>query len=178
MKMKNSFTYFVFILFIFSLGFGSSIKISPTQQFLKMNSDDPNCTDIWVLPDENYIISSRWSVNGKGNLSKYILTAESIKLNFNYSYISNGKYRFCFESSKRGNFSGIIYFYSKSSLLEIGTWIDLDVESESVMKSLSLTTGKAVQNINPIHIGLSVVLFLLLLILSLVIKFLMKDKNS
>jgi hypothetical protein len=101
--------FYILIIFTLLISFSSAIKISPTQQYLIVNQYETNCTNIWVLPHENYSISSKWSIDGRGDLSKYNLSIEKIRLNINYSYESGGKYTVCFTPQKAGNLSGIIY---------------------------------------------------------------------
>ena len=94
----------IIIIFFLSISFVSAIKISPTKQSLKINQYETNCTNIWILPEETYLIGSWWSNDERENLSKYVLNPEKIKLKINYSYISNGKYNFCFTPNQEGSF--------------------------------------------------------------------------
>lgn len=166
----------LFIVLVISISFSSAVKISPTQQELTINQYETNCTNIWILPETDYKISSKWTYNGEGNISKYTLTKEKIKLEINYSYLSKGKYEVCFTPNKAGNLSGIIYFYDEKNMIEIGTWIDLKVEQVGTIESISLITGNTISKINGTNIGLGLTLFLLLVILGLIVKRAFIDK--
>jgi hypothetical protein len=143
--MKKTILLFLAILLLFNVS--SAIKISPTQQRLNIEQYETNCANIWVLPELNYSITSKWSFDGKGNLNNYDLGVEEIKLNINHSYISEGKYEFCFTPRKGGNLSGIIYFYSEEDLVEIGTWIDLTVPEKDFGEKITLLTGNVAKDI-------------------------------
>jgi len=162
---------FVFLFFLL-ISFSSAIKISPTQTYISMDQYETNCTNVWILPIENYTISSKWSFDGMGDLNKYNLTKDKIKLNINYTYISEGKYELCFTPNRAGNLSGIVYFYSEKNMVEIGTWIDLKVNEVGTIERVSLITANAIKenNINEMNILLSVVFILLLFILFLIIR--------
>jgi hypothetical protein len=139
--------FYIFTIFTLLISFSSAIKISPSQQRLNIEQYETNCANIWVLPKLNYSITSKWSFDGKGDLNKYHLSVEEIKLNINYSYISNGKYEFCFTPRKGGNLSGIIYFYSEEDMVEIGTWIDLTVPEKDFGEKITLLTGNVAKDI-------------------------------
>ncbi len=160
----------IFIAIIFFISNTLAIKISPTRQELIMNPYETNCTNIWVLPEDNYIISSNWSYDGKGNLEKYNFSTEKIKLSMNYSHISEGKYEICFTPKRGGNFSGIIYFYSEKNMVEIGTWIELRVESKTAIESISLITGNAMRDTGNLNLSLGLVFLLLVITLLLAIR--------
>lgn len=160
----------VFIVLFLFVNFSSAIKISPTQTLLYINQYKTNCTNIWILPESNYLISSKWSNDGNGNLSKYILNSDKIKLEINYTYVSDGKYEFCFTPSRGGNFSGIIYFYSEKNMVEIGSWVDLKVDGVGLPERISLITGNAIKNENGLAVSLSVVFVLLIIIFILVVR--------
>jgi hypothetical protein len=164
--------YLLLILSVFLLSFSSAIKISPTQQELVMKQHETNCTNIWILPEADYVISSRWSYEGRGDLAKYTLSTKDIKLNINYSYESEGKYTVCFTPQKAGNLSGILYFYDEKKMIEIGSWIDLKVEQVGNIERISLITGNAVKNyeINTTNIILGIIFVLLLIIFLLIIR--------
>lgn len=180
MLMRIFALLFVFLLLISSSA--SAIKISPTQQSLRIGLGQTNCTNIWVLPEKNYSISSRWSIDGQGDLNKYILDIEKMKLSLNHTYVSNGMYQLCFMPQRKGNFSGIILFYSEKDMVEIGTWIELDVESENVFEKISLITGNTINDKgNQTNFLLAVVAVLLSSVLYVLVKklvFSFKNKHS
>ncbi len=168
----------LFIILVISISFSSAVKISPTQQELNLNQYETNCTNIWILPETDYKISSKWTYNGEGNLSKYTLTKEKIKLEINYSYLSKGKYEICFTPEKAGNLSGIIYFYDEKSMIEISSWVDLKVEQVGTIETISLITGNVIGKTNKTNITLGMILILLLIIFGLIIKRAFIDKHS
>lgn len=161
-----------FIMLLLLISFSSAIKISPTQTYISMNQYGTNCTEVWILPHEDFTIHSKWTFDGKGELEKYNLSKEKIKMIINYTYSSDGKYEFCFTPNRAGNVSGIIYFYSEKTMVEIGTWIDLDVKEVGTIERISLITGDAVKNyeINEMNLGLGLIFILLIAIFYLVIK--------
>ncbi len=166
----------IFLILIFLImDFSSAIKISPTQQKIVMKQYETKCVNIWVLPYENYLVSSKWAINGKGDLSKYDLTKEKIKLDFNYSSSSDGKYEFCFSPNSEGILSGIIYFYSEDSMVEIGSWIDLEVEgipfTEEIERKIVSLTGNSIKDIEGKEIALGGIFVLLLVVLVFVVFF-------
>jgi len=174
--------YIIIIIFLCA-NISSAIKISPTQTQIEMNQYETNCTNIWVLPHENFTITSKWSVNGMGDLSKYNLTKEKIRLEITYKYISDGLYEICLTPNKAGNFSGIIYFYSEKTLVEIGSWIDLRIKGVGTIERISIITGNTIKNyhINTTNVWLAIVLvllFIILLILILRIRKSLKNKHS
>jgi hypothetical protein len=140
-----------------------------------MNQHKTNCTYIWVLPEENYSISSKWSDGGNGDLSKYALGAERIKLNISHNYFSDGKYRFCFTPNGRGNLSGIILFYLEKDMVEIGSWVELDVMSDSVPEKISLITGNVVAANKEYRFDLISVLVLLIILFLLLLRNVLKS---
>jgi len=160
----------IFLITVFLLDFSSAVKLSPTQTEIYMTQYETNCTNIWILPHENFTITSKWSNDGRGDLSRYTLTSEKIKLKINYSYLSDGKYEICFTPNRGGNFSGIIYFYDSKSMIEIGSWFDLKIEQAGAIKSISLITGNAVGSKNKVNLGLGLVFVLLFIVLLLVIR--------
>lgn len=168
----------LFTILVISISFSSAIKISPTQQELTIKQYETNCTNVWILPEANYILSSKWTYNGEGNISKYTLTKEKIKIGINYTYLSKGQYEMCFTPQRAGNLSGIIYFYDEKNMIEIGTWIDLKVEQVGTIETISLITGDAINKVNKTNAGLGIVLFLLLVILGLIVKRAFIDKYS
>lgn len=175
---------YLFILIIFSLvvSFSSAIKISPTQQKLIIDSPEPVCTNIWVLPEREYSISSRWSIDGKGNLENYIYSKEKIGLMINYTDLTEGKYEICFSPSKNGNFSGIIFFYSEADMAEIGSWIDLHVSGNKIGEKISLATGNIIKSfeVDEMSILLTIIFTLLLVFLVLLTRklFFLKNQES
>jgi hypothetical protein len=169
--MKKLLLLLAAIFFIF-IDVSSAIKISPTQTILATNQYETNCTNIWVLPHENFTITSRWSINGGGNLTKYNLDAKKAKLEINYSYLSEGKYIFCFTPNRVGNLSGIVYFYSEKTLVEIGSWIDLKVAGTGPIERISLVTMNTIKgyDANETNVWFGIIFALLLVILVIVVK--------
>ncbi len=165
----------IFLSLFVITSFSSAIKISPTQRVMSMEKYGTECTNIWVLPESNYEISSKWSKDGEGDLSKYNLTPEEIKLKINHSYISEGKYEICFTSELVGNFSGIMYFYDEKSRVEIGSWIDLRIRGEEtsgtreIMDKISLISGKAIEGMKTEEYFLGGIFVALIIILALVL---------
>ncbi|MEM4181820.1 MAG: hypothetical protein QXX68_01545 [Candidatus Pacearchaeota archaeon] len=155
----------VFILLILILSFSSAIKISPTKQTLEMKQGETKCVNIWILPEKNYTIGSKWSFDGKGDLEKYNLTAEKIKVEIEYNY-SEGKYEFCFTPKYGGNFSGIIYFYDEENMIEIGSWVDLKVEGEKFVEKISLFAGNIIREYKKNEINTLLMICLILLIIA------------
>ncbi|GEM_PF-6607490 len=137
----------LFLSLLFLINFSSSIKISPTYQKIKMDQYETKCVNIWVLPEENYSISSRWSIDGKGDIEKYKLSSEKIKISFNYTYLEKGKYEFCFNPKKGGNFSGIIFFYSDANIVEIGSWVELEVRKIELDEEIIVLTENVIKDI-------------------------------
>lgn len=160
------------LIFILLVSFSSAIKISPVQSVIYMNQYETNCTNVWVLPEANYSIKSKWGIDGMGDLSKYNKTKENIKLDIKYTYISDGKYEICFTPSMAGNLSGIIYFYDKDNMVEIGSWVDLKVDGINPIERISILTGNAIkENKNVVtNVGLGLVFFVLVIVLALVIR--------
>jgi len=176
--LRNKLALFISLIILSGVS-AQSIKISPTQQLLEINQYETNCTNIWVLPESNYLISSKWSNDGRGDLSKYNLTKEKIKLKINYSYLSDGKYEVCFTPNKAGHISGIIYFYDEKNMIEIGAWIDLKVKNLDTFETISLITGNVVGSANQTNIILGVIFVLLIIILSLIVRnFIRTRKNK
>lgn len=173
--VKTYFAIIVLFCIIFNCAFIHAVKISPTKTTLNINQYETNCTYIWVLPEENYSISSKWSEDGKGDLLKYTLSAERIKLNVSHTPLSDGKYRFCFTPSGGKNVSGIILFYSEKDMLEIGTWIELYVESASVTEKISLVTGNAIAANKEYRFDLISVLVLLVILFLLLLRNFLKS---
>lgn len=175
--MKKILSIFLFLVFLFS--FSSAIKISPTQQRFVVEKYETKCTNIWVLPHEDFVISSKWSLDGRGDLDRYNLSKKEIGLEMNWTYLSDGKYLFCFNPGRAGNFSGIVYFYSEKSRVEIGGWVDLEVRGTSfekeVEEKINFLTGNAIKNENKNNLVLGGIFILLLIVLFFVVVFV---KNS
>lgn len=171
--MRKAFFITLFFLML-AINFSSAIKISPTQQVIKMNEYETNCTNIWVLPEANYSIKSSWSIDGKGDLNKYNLTAEKINLEIEYFYIKEGKFEFCFTPKKAGNFSGIIYFYDEKNSLEIGSWVDLKVNGIGTLEKINLISGKAISDIKKIEIKNEILAGVLVFLIGILFYLLVK----
>jgi hypothetical protein len=108
-------------------------------------------------------------MDGRGDLEKYTLTSEKIRLNISHSK-DDEKYEFCFTPGMAGNFSGIIYFYSEKTMVEIGSWVEIHVAGQTIMERVSLITGNAIRNQNSLNVGLGVIFILLIIVLILVIR--------
>jgi hypothetical protein len=170
--MKEKFLFILFI-FICIVPISSALKISPTQSTLEINQYETNCTDIWVLPHEDFVITSKWTYDGKGNLSNYILDNKKIGLEINYSYISEGKYKICFTPNGDGNLSGIIYFYSEKTMIEIGSWVELKIHHIGAIERASMITANVIKESGTSSANL----FLGIIFISLLAVFLFLLKN-
>jgi hypothetical protein len=169
----------IFSIIIFSsICSCQGIKVSPGKTILEMNTNEPNCTTLWVLPDKNIEITSVWSVDGAGMREKYNLYAKDVGIRINYTRLEYGKYEFCFSGNKRGYFYGIMFFKQNDSLLKFGTWIELNVESENIFKEISLITGNAIKSQNSLPIGLGIIFVLVLIIFILIIRNMIRTSVS
>jgi hypothetical protein len=160
---------FLIFIFLFTIGFSSAIQLSPVKNTVYITQYETKCANIWVLPDDNFEISTYWSLEGKGDLTKYTMRAEEISLGISSEYISDGKYEFCFTPNKGGNWSGIIYFYSSESLVEASSWIDLNVKEINPIQKISFLTGNAIAEIRENNYDLWFMFISLLAILLLVL---------
>ena len=168
----------VLIAFLLFISFSSAVKISPTQQRIEMSAYETSCTNIWVLPEKDYSISSMWSIDGRGDLDKYTLTPEKIRMATNYTYLSDGKYEFCFNPNRGGNFSGIIYFYDEANMVEIGSWIDISVYGANIEERITLITGNVVAKNNEYRFDLMAVVALLIVLLVILLKKTLRSGRS
>lgn len=157
---------FLLINFVSSEG----IKISPTKTTLEIKTENQNCTTVYFLPDKNTTIESRWTKERVFGSENYNLSKEQIRLKINYTRQEYGKYEICFTPSKAGYFYGVIFFQPEGSLVKMGTWIELKVESRTPIESISLITGNVIGKGNLTNIGLGLVLVLLLIVLFLIIR--------
>lgn len=139
----------ILLSFLILFSFSSAIKISPTQQRLALDQFETKCVNIWVLPEMEYSIRSKWAFDGQGDINKYNQESKDIGMNLSHRYISDGKYELCLTPSKGGNISGIIYFYSEEDIVEIGSWIDLDIKrtsiGENIQNKINLISGNAIK---------------------------------
>ena len=161
--------FLLLVIFFLLTNFSSAIKISPTQTTIRTEQYETKCVSIWVLPHEDFEITSRWSLEGKGDLTKYTLSAKKIGVNITYQYISDGEYEFCFTPKWGGNFSGIIYFYSPNSMTEIGSWVEIRANGQGPAKTISLMTGRVIEVVRDNNFDLWFVFLLLLIILLILI---------
>lgn len=131
---------------ILTINICSSIKISPTQQELLLEQYEKKCMTIWVLPKQDYKVRSVWSKTISGNLKDYQLSEKDLDLEIIYEYVED-RYDFCFIANKPENISGIIYFYSESDLIEIGSWIILRASNDPVKKT-TINAGNVISTIS------------------------------
>jgi hypothetical protein len=148
----------------------NGIKISPTKTVLDIKTEEVNCTTIYFLPDKNTSIETRWSRERVVGSENYNLSNEKIKLKINYTRLEYGKYEFCFEPTKSGYFYGVIFFQPENSLVKMGTWIELNVESRTPVETISLITGNVIGKTNKTNLSLGIILILLTIVLILLIK--------
>jgi hypothetical protein len=163
--------FFIFISSSVCSAAHDGIKISPTKTFLNLKTGVPQCTNIYFLPEGDTSIETRWAREKFDTSDKYLLSNSAIKLKINYSDEGSGEYVFCFEAKGKGYFYGIIFFQPENSLIKLGTWIELNVESESIVKKISLITGNAIkEEATTTNLTLVFIVLLLLVILLLFIK--------
>lgn len=170
MQKRSYFILFFLIAIFIGVGNAQGIKVSPGKTVLSIKTGEANCTNIWVLPDKDLTITSLWSLDGRGDRNKYNLSERSVRVKINYTRLEYGKYEFCFSGDRQGYFYGIIFFQSEDSLVKMGIWIELDIESENVFKEVSLITGNAIKNQNSLNVGLSIIFVLLVIIFILVVR--------
>ena len=172
---RLSFFLVLTLIILFSSCFANAssqgIKISPTKTSLNIKLGEAKCTIIYFLPDNDTSVETRWSEEKFNGSNPYTLSNEAIKLRFNYTKLNFETYEFCFEPKQKGYFYGVIFFQPKGSLIKLGTWIEMNVESESIVKKISLITGNIIsKEASGTNILMVLVVLLLLTTLILMIK--------
>lgn len=159
------------VLLCFSFNFASSagIKISPARSSLEMNAGEINCTTIWVYPDREMMIRTRWSNGEAGNILQYKIDANKLGIKISFNKTRNGEYLVCFESSNSGLFHGAILFSQENNDLGIGTWVDLNVRGRAYKDVLSSITANAIASVeSKTDAWLFIIFFLLFIILIII----------
>ena len=93
-----------------------------------------------------------------------------IKIKIDYIRLEYGKYKVCFEPSRAGDFYGVIFFQPVGSLVKMGTWVELNVESLTPRETVSLVTGNVIGKENTTNFGLGLIFFLLLVTFLLIVR--------
>jgi hypothetical protein len=165
---------FLIIILIFCVSFTNasqnSIKISPLKTILKIKIGAENCTIIYFLPDKNTTLDNKWSNEKLSDNMTYTLSKEDVKIKINYIRLEYGKYKICFKGDKPGYFYGKIFFQPQDSLIKMGTWVELDIESENVFEKISLVTGNVIASNREYRFDLILVVILLIILLFLVLR--------
>lgn len=166
--IKNFISFIIILVLALSICSAQSIKISPGKSFLTINSEK-NCTIIYVLPDVNTSIETRWSLNFSNNIIDYNLKEKDVGIKVNWTKDDYGKYRFCFQGTKNGIFYGAIMFLPKDSLVRMGSWIEIKIENQNILDRI-LITGNSIGFHKKTNFWLITIFILLLFIFWLVSK--------
>ena len=169
--MTNYIFLLLFILLV-SMGFSEAqgMKISPAKSNLNMNIGAINCTTVFVLPDKNTTIETRWSQKESYKITDYEFASNDIGLWTNWTKIEYGKYLLCFRAKQGGEFYGAIIFGIENGAIKMGSWIKLSIENPNLLKSVSLITGSVVNNDKHVEVWLGLIFLLLLIITFILIK--------
>lgn len=148
----------------------------------KFNSleDRMTCNEILLKTDYPIEVTGKnlWVLDkaDKGNIKKYNLTAKELGLEIDYpksvSINDSKKIRFCLRAKKPGNYSGTLLYRVKDRPVQIGIWIEAEIENNGIIK----ITGNAIKNIEGIK-AKSLLLTLPILLLILLLTLLWKLKK-
>ena len=168
--MIKKFLCFLFILFLLvHLCSALGTMIAPARSSLSISGSETNCTVIYVLPDKNTIIETKWSKNQSEKIEDYNLKENNVKIGVNWTRLETGKYKICFRANKEGIFYGAIMFLSQDSLIRIGSWVEIRVEKQNTLKRI-LITGNSIGFYKETNFWLAIILILLIIIFTLVIR--------
>lgn len=164
-----------FCIFLVSAS-ANGLKLSPLKSQLEIYSER-NCSYYWIEPYENIEIKILWSKNKSSISEDYTILGEKMEIAEEIKKIKKGEYQICFEPAHNGIYYGIVWFYQKESLIEMGSWIKLNVyEKESFVlgkmeNKINLLSGNSIKKTNKENFILWGILIFLLTTLILLIFF-------
>jgi len=154
--------------FCSALNFG----ISPEKIDLSGQTNEALCKNFLIFGNDSDRFEGNvlWSTIDSRVLSDYNLTNESV--NSTFPALANpGEHQFCVSSKTSGNYYGVLMYKLKNSSYGIGTWIELEITSNSPDQKISLLSGKAIQDISSVKTCLILSSIILAIItLALLIK--------
>lgn len=131
-----------FLCFFVFLEIGEAFKISasPSRLDFNLSVSERKCAEIYLFLDRqsNLIIEDRWVKIGADSkdLRNYIVDAEDYNIKLEYPKdiyaFANDKLEICISSFKSGEFNGVLLISAKDTMAEIGIWINLVVEGQSL----------------------------------------------
>jgi hypothetical protein len=145
------------------------------------------CNDIYIETNNQELIGNDlWNEKGQQEklLTEYKLNSERLNIEINYPKIiyveKNKTIQICINAKEKGKYNGLILYKIKDKPIQIGVWINADIEGNDLIKINNRITGKSIANTENIKFNhyLLFITFILLMLLFIFIKKLKKKQTS
>lgn len=138
---------FIFVFLIINV---SAINLSIYPSKLSFNSSigEMQCQNIFLNSDSGNVLvgSDLWSYSKSNSLIDYNISSDEFEVEIfypkNFSIENRTKIEVCIIGNKKGNFYGALLYKIDGKPLRAGTWIELNVEGNDLIK----ITGNAILN--------------------------------
>jgi len=166
---------FILVLFVYFISLSSSLDfgISPEEILISSRINKESCENFTLIGGESLIFSgeTKWSKLKSRDIRQYSINGEDLGIKVSYPpTAASGTYYLCITPTEGGKYYGAIMYKIEGTNYGIGTWIELDVESESVAERISLISGNAIAANKKYRFDLTLVAILLTIILFLAIR--------
>jgi hypothetical protein len=176
LQLNNKFALLFILIFTISIIPASELSVSPAEIKLTMEKNQIYCQNYTIKTSGEIHLTDKWADRFSKDIREHNLNSDQIEIEINYpnefEVINLEKIQICIIPNKLGNYHGVLLFELKDSKAIVGTWIDLTVQGDNQLLTLTgnaisgfteLSTAQTVSIISTLTslVFLSVLLFLI-----------------